>query len=143
MLARPSAVEKIHKDIDFLVLHQTTQHVDTGERILEELSKLNIASPPTSAPKSVKSFGTCLGRAPLIAPNAFKGRTDELRKLRDWLIPATHAHHQSIASAVGMGGIGKTQLSLAFARDCVDQFTSIFWVNGDATHELSCVPRLV
>lgn len=37
------AVEKVHHDIDFLVLHQTTQNVNTGNRILEELTKLRLA----------------------------------------------------------------------------------------------------
>jgi hypothetical protein len=38
------AVEKVNKSVDILVLHQTTRHVDTGDRILEELSKLNLGA---------------------------------------------------------------------------------------------------
>lgn len=34
-----AAVQKTRQDIDFLVLHQTTQHVDTGELILDDLAK--------------------------------------------------------------------------------------------------------
>ena len=29
-----------------------------------------------------------------------------------------------------MGGMGKTQLSLAHARDCVDDYSSVFWVSA-------------
>ena len=36
------ALEKIDRNNDILVLHQTTRHVDTGDRILETLSKLDI-----------------------------------------------------------------------------------------------------
>ena len=36
------ALEKIYKNNEILVLHQTTWHVDTGDRILEALSKLNL-----------------------------------------------------------------------------------------------------
>ena len=42
------ALEKIYKNNEILVLHQTTWHVDTGDHILEALSKLSItpATPP-------------------------------------------------------------------------------------------------
>jgi hypothetical protein len=69
-------LEKIHMNNDILVLHQTTTHADTGERILEELSKLSVVPPA-----SVKSFGVCLGQAPRIASDAFIGRTNELQQL--------------------------------------------------------------
>lgn len=120
-----SALEKIHEDIDFLVLHQTTQHVDTGDRILEELSKLSLAPPASS-----KSFGVCLGQAPQIEPDAFIGRTTELQQLQDWLLPTNHPRRQYIVSIVGMGGMGKTQLSLAHVRDCAEVYSSVFWVNA-------------
>ena len=46
------ALEKIYKNNDILILYQTTRHVNTGERILEVLSKLNITSPTRSCPSS-------------------------------------------------------------------------------------------
>lgn len=52
-------LEKIHKNNDLLVLHQTIWHIDTGDRILEELSRISITPPALS-----KSFGVYLGRAP-------------------------------------------------------------------------------
>ena len=36
------ALERIYRNNDTLVLHQTTRHVDAGDRILETLSKLSI-----------------------------------------------------------------------------------------------------
>lgn len=68
------ALERIYKNNDLLVLHQTTRHNDTGDRILEELSRISVAPPASS-----KSFGVCLGRAPQIAADAFIGRTNELQ----------------------------------------------------------------
>ena len=38
------ALEKIHKNNDVLVLYQKTRHVDTGDRVLDELSKLTVVS---------------------------------------------------------------------------------------------------
>jgi hypothetical protein len=119
------ALEKIHNNIGVLVLHQTTRHVDTGDLILEGLSKLSVAPPASS-----KSFGLCLGQAPQIEPDAFIGRTNELQQLQDWLLPTNHPHRQCIVSVVGMGGMGKTQLSLAHVRDCADDYSSVFWVNA-------------
>ena len=119
------ALEKIDKNNDLLVLHQTTQHVDTGDRILEEISKLSVASPASS-----KSLGVCLGQAPQIAADAFIGRTKELQQLQDWLSPKSQPNSQRIVSIVGIGGVGKTQLSLAHVRDCADKYSSVFWVNA-------------
>ena len=119
------AVDKIHEDIDFLVLHQTTQHVDTGDRILKELSKLTVA-PPTAP----YSFGICLGQAPQIDLDAFVGRTSELQQLRDGLLPTKHPHRQCIVSISGMGGVGKTQVSLAHVRECAEEYSTVFWVNA-------------
>ena len=56
------AFEKIHKNIAFLILYQTTRHVGTGDRILEELSKLNVALPALSKlPEVIKSLDTPYG----------------------------------------------------------------------------------
>jgi len=119
------ASEKIHKNINILVLHQTTRHVESGDRILQELLKLSIAPLASS-----KSLGVCLGQAPQIEPDAFVGRRDELQQLRDWLLPINHPSHRCIVSIVGMGGTGKTQLSLAYVRNCGGDYSSVFWVNA-------------
>ena len=119
------ALDKIYKNNELVVLHQTTRHVDTGGRILEELSKLSIAPPASS-----KSFGVCLGQIPQIAADTFIGRIKELQQLRDWLSPNSQPDRQRTVSIIGMGGMGKTQLSLAHIRDCADNYSSVFWVNA-------------
>jgi hypothetical protein len=119
------AVDKIHKDIDFLVLHQTTQHVETGDRILEELSKLTLALPAASY-----SLGPNLGKAPQIDADAFMGRTTELEQLQQLLPPKKHPRRQCVVCVSGMGGVGKTQLSLAHVRECCEEYSTVFWVNA-------------
>ncbi|KAL9023048.1 MAG: hypothetical protein Q9196_007413 [Gyalolechia fulgens] len=50
------AVEKIHQNIEILVLNQTTRHVDTGDRILEALSRLSVTLPTLPTPSSTIPF---------------------------------------------------------------------------------------
>ena len=51
------ALEKIHKNTDILILHQTTRHVDTGDRILQALSKLSVTPSTTHSPLWTIPFG--------------------------------------------------------------------------------------
>jgi len=113
------ALERIHKNIDVLVLHQTTRHIGTGDHILEELSKLNVASPES------KPLGQCLGLEPQMEPDALIGRTAERHQMQSWLSPINHPHCQRIVSIIGIIGIGKRQLSLTQVRDHGDDYSSI------------------
>lgn len=55
-----------------------------------------------------KSFGLCLGDAPTISPDAFKGREDELGVLHSYLLPSDRSGFGRVVSIVGMGGLGRT-----------------------------------
>jgi tRNA A37 threonylcarbamoyladenosine biosynthesis protein TsaE len=55
-----------------------------------------------------------LGLAPQIDDHLFVGREQELQKLQTWLKPMTEK--QNIVALWGMGGMGKTQLSMRFIR---------------------------
>jgi hypothetical protein len=41
-----------------------------------------------------------------------------------------HAQFRKVAILHGLGGIGKTQLAVRFARDHKNDFTAIFWLSG-------------
>jgi hypothetical protein len=65
----------------------------------------------------------------------FLGRQRELEDLWHHLQPAS-SKSRKVAILHGLGGIGKTQLAIRFARDHKDHFTAIFWLSGKSRHEL-------
>ena len=56
--------------------------------------------------------------------NNFHGRKQILQSLQD------HLHQRSVVVLTGMGGIGKTQIAAMFAKNNLDKFSKICWVNG-------------
>ena len=86
------ALEKIYANNDILVLHQTTRHVDTGDRILEALEKLSIRPPTLLCPSSTIPFG----RDPDFVDRG--GIIDQL--CRKCALPASRT------ALVGLGGVG-------------------------------------
>jgi hypothetical protein len=69
-----------------------------------------------------------LGNAPQIDEDDFVGRQTELEQLRVWLTPRPKC--QNVVALCGLGGMGKTQLSIHFARRFADTYSSIFWLNA-------------
>ncbi|MFB2917910.1 NB-ARC domain-containing protein [Aerosakkonema funiforme] len=59
----------------------------------------------------------------LLEFDAFYGRTDELTMLKQWIVEdACH-----VVALVGMGGIGKTALSVKLAQQIQDKFDYVVW----------------
>ncbi|KAJ5973928.1 hypothetical protein N7481_011138 [Penicillium waksmanii] len=76
----------------------------------------------------------------------FVGRQGELDQLWQYLRP-TDSQSRKVAIIHGLGGMGKTQLAIRFARDHKDDFTAIFWLSGKDRSTLlqslsSILPRL-
>ncbi|KAF7139716.1 hypothetical protein CNMCM5793_007554 [Aspergillus hiratsukae] len=76
----------------------------------------------------------------------FLGRQEELEHLWHYLQPA-NAQFRKIAILHGLGGMGKTQLAVRFARDHKNDFTAVFWLSGKDRGTLlqslsSALPRL-
>jgi KaiC/GvpD/RAD55 family RecA-like ATPase len=73
-------------------------------------------------------LGLRLGNAVHIDEGDFVGHETELEQLRRWLAP--RPNRQNVVALCGLGGIGKTQLSIHFARRFIDTYSSIFWLNA-------------
>jgi signal recognition particle GTPase len=69
-----------------------------------------------------------LGRAPQIDEDDFVGRDSELEQLRTWLTP--RSKRQNVVTLCGLGGMGKTQLSIQFAKRFGETYSSVFWLNA-------------
>lgn len=57
-------------------------------------------------------------------------------KLEQSLLPRTGGPRQTIFVLCGLGGIGKTQLAIEFARKHQEKYSAIFWLNGDGLNSL-------
>ena len=75
-------------------------------------------------------------------------RPREMAKLEEALLPKQkQSNRQSIYVLRGLGGIGKTQLAVEFARRHHRQFSAVFWLDGRSEDSLrrsiaSCASRI-
>ncbi|KAL3485287.1 hypothetical protein BJX62DRAFT_229608 [Aspergillus germanicus] len=100
---------------------------------------------PTTS-KEANDYYIPLDLAGVPAIEEFIGREEELNCLWDYLQPA-RSKTRKIAVLHGLGGIGKTQLAIHFARKHKVDFTAIFWLSGKDRSALvsslsSCLPRI-
>ncbi|RJE23415.1 hypothetical protein PHISCL_04223, partial [Aspergillus sclerotialis] len=79
--------------------------------------------------QSVHCFDVPLDLTAVPVIENFLGRQEELDKLWQYLQP-TSSQSRKVAILHGLGGIGKTQLAIRFARDHKHDFTAIFWLSG-------------
>jgi hypothetical protein len=63
----------------------------------------------------------------------FVGRSDELAAIHEEL---QHDGSRKAVVVHGLGGIGKTQLALAYAQRHEDEYSAVFWVNSKSEDSL-------
>ncbi|KAK4969787.1 hypothetical protein LTR66_011682 [Elasticomyces elasticus] len=81
-----------------------------------------------SVPFSVKGV-------PLV--NRFIGRDAELQRLEDYFHPKTPGPtRRKVFVTHGLGGIGKTQLAIEFARTHHSRYSAVFWLDGSSKDRL-------
>lgn len=63
-------------------------------------------------------------------------RHREMQKMEESLSPEEDNKQRRTFVLHGLGGIGKTQLSLAYAREYKSKYTAVFWLNGQTRESL-------
>ncbi|RYP44597.1 hypothetical protein DL768_008946 [Monosporascus sp. mg162] len=86
-----------------------------------------------------ESFRTLFSLEGMPVSNHFVDRPSDIADLEQCLLPQRHPHGQNrrrIFVLYGLGGIGKTQLAIHFARRYKDTFSSVFWLDGRSEDRL-------
>jgi len=120
-------IDRLQGNIHTLIFHQTTRHSDICDKLAQELKRLTLHSSSTT---EKYAFGLNLGNAPHIEEELFVGRESDLRQLREWLLPRGELLSQSVVALSGLGGVGKTQLAIKFAKQSHDNYSSTLWLNA-------------
>lgn len=99
--------------------------------------------PSQPGPAETIKCGLCLGAAPQIDPTYFVGRATEIKEMSQILELRTGCTRQRRVILGGIGGVGKTQLALAYAERHQESYDSIFWLNATSELTLHLSLRLV
>ena len=70
------------------------------------------------------------------ANSHFYGREDILGNIKKSL-PSEQYNQQRSYGIWGMGGVGKTQIALAYAHNCLKNYAAVLWVHADSTLKLT------
>lgn len=119
---------------------------DNALRRLEKEINEKHGADVTFFPKHVpntKSLGLCLNSAPIIKPSEFIGRDSEIDEIHRALRQDIESVEQRRVVLGGIGGIGKTQLAIAYARQFQLKYTSVLWLNATSESNLHATLRSI
>ncbi|KAK0610673.1 hypothetical protein B0T17DRAFT_512158 [Bombardia bombarda] len=66
----------------------------------------------------------------------FVGRDHDLTSIENYILPLQDQGSPNILALHGVGGIGKTQLAIEFAKRHRNKLSAVFWINGETERSL-------
>jgi len=126
-VAQPRECFEIHLSLRILVL---VWHNVKSCRVREATVELTWNS------GKMFRLGLHLSDAPTVESRLFIGRESELAKMEAILKPNDLSVEQRRLVLGGMGGMGKTQLAIAYAEGHRHSYESIFWLNATSSKTL-------
>lgn len=128
------AVDPVHRQYGDILVE------GSGVTVVGDVGTLIV---PRTEPDEVAKFGLCLGSALQIDSAQFIGRTAEIEEIRRLFQLGRELARQQRVALGGMGGMGKTQLAIAYATRYQQMYDSIFWLNATSSLTLHADLRLV
>jgi hypothetical protein len=78
------------------------------------------------------NFGLNINDAPDIGSDLFVGREKELERLNEILLPESTVTDRRVVILRGLGGVGKTQLTITYAKQRRTCYESVIWLNASS-----------
>ena len=104
--------------------------------LLRLLSYVNIPTASETIP-SMNSFCVNLSLKGIPILNKFVARDAEMARLVEVMLPnSADRTRRKICVLHGLGGIGKTQLAIEFARTHRQNYSAVFWIDGSSKEKL-------
>lgn len=94
-------------------------------------------------PLEINPLGLCFGSAPVIKPDDFVGRIAEIEAIDNILQSDDACAEPKRVVLGGIGGVGKTQLAIAYARRHKQTYASVIWLNATSKSTLSASIRSI
>ncbi|KAF2116366.1 P-loop containing nucleoside triphosphate hydrolase protein [Lophiotrema nucula] len=108
-----------------------------AERHARAMKKMAIYQRLLSLESSSQDSGTLpCNNLPVAQNQRFFGRKDLLRQLDEHLKAADNQSSLSSVALHGLGGVGKTQIALAYAYQKLQDLDAIFWVSAEETYSV-------
>lgn len=102
-----------------------------------QFSQLKYISTASATVPSINSFRVNFSLKGVPVLNSFVERDAEMARLADMMLPSsTDKTRRKICVLHGLGGIGKTQLAIEFARKYRQKYSAVFWIDGSSKEKL-------
>jgi hypothetical protein len=123
-----SIYEAAYQNIDEAVrrIEKVAEMAERQARAITEMSQLQQLLSQGGARQEDATL-PC-NNLPVAENRQFFGRRDMLKKIDDHLRPADTAKPLSSIALYGLGGIGKTQIALAYAYSKLEELDAVLWI---------------